>query len=549
MNEKTDPVIGEGHIEQARTNESNVQQFEDGTVEHIAVFSVPLADALAKDKPSPWAGHMWKLYAIMIVVTLNDCMNGYDGSLMSSINAMKPYHDYFNVGMQGGGTGIVFAIYSAGSLSSLPFAASAADRYGRRFGMFIGSFLILIGTIIEASCKQGALGQFMGGRFIIGFGVNIACTSAPTYLVEMAYPSWRGVFGGLYNVVGYYIGAIVCTWTTYGTGHLSTNWSWRIPTIVQCVPSLIVMVSIWFMPESPRWLFTNNKREQGRAVLVKHHGGGDEDSAVVLLECNEIDESINLEIEGSDKRWWDYRGLFNTRGRLYRVFLLMLVSVFSQFIGGSVISYFMPVMLEDIGITGQNQQLLMNALNTVFSFLGGIVGSFMVDRLGRRNLFLWATFLTGLCYIALNIIAWKASATGHVSTGTGYAFIAMIFLYGIFYSFGWTPLQALYPAEILTNEMRAKGMAFQGFMGGVASFINQYATPVALKNIGWKTYTIFLVLHFVQLVVMYLTVVETRGRSIEEIEEIFNDPHPVKRSLQKHEVVVRAGEGVKMEMS
>ena len=58
-----------------------------------------------------------------------------------------------------------------------------------------------------------------------------------------------------------------------------------------------------------------------------------------------------------------------------------------------------------------------------------------------------------------------------------------------------------------------------------------------------------MVLHFVQLVVMYLTVVETRGRSIEEIEEIFNDPHPVKRSLQKHEVVVRAGEGVKMEMS
>ena len=135
-------------------------------------------------------------------------MNGYDGSLMSSINAMKPYHDYFNVGMQGGGTGIVFAIYSAGNLSSAPFAAAAADKYGRRFGMFLGSFLIVIGTIIEATCKRGALGQFMGGRFIIGFGVNISCTSAPTYLVEMAYPSWRGVFGGLYNVVGYYIGAI-----------------------------------------------------------------------------------------------------------------------------------------------------------------------------------------------------------------------------------------------------------------------------------------------------------------------------------------------------
>ncbi len=139
-------------------------------------------------------------------------MNGYDGSLMSSINAMKPYHDYFNVGMQGGGTGIVFAIYSAGNLSSAPFAAAAADKYGRRFGMFLGSFLIVIGTIIEATCKQGVLGQFMGGRFIIGLGVNISCTSAPTYLVEMAYPSWCGVFGGLYNVVGYYIGAIGEFW-------------------------------------------------------------------------------------------------------------------------------------------------------------------------------------------------------------------------------------------------------------------------------------------------------------------------------------------------
>lgn len=91
------------------------------------------------------------------------------------------------------------------------------------------------------------------------------------------------------------------------------------------------------MPESPRWLFANNRRDRGRAVLVKHHGNGNENSAVVLLECNEIDDSINLEIESSDKRWWDYRGLFNTHARLYRIFLLMLVSVFSQFIGGSVI--------------------------------------------------------------------------------------------------------------------------------------------------------------------------------------------------------------------
>jgi hypothetical protein len=99
------------------------------------------------------------------------------------------------------------------------------------------------------------------------------------------------------------------------------------------------MICVWFMPESPRWLFANNRRQEGVAVLVKHHGGGNEQSAIVVLECNEIDSSINLEVEGSDKRFWDYRGLFNARSRLYRIFLLMLVSVFSQFIGGSVIRW------------------------------------------------------------------------------------------------------------------------------------------------------------------------------------------------------------------
>lgn len=92
-------------------------------------------------------------------------------------------------------------------------------------------------------------------------------------------------------------------------------------------------------------------------------------------------------------------------------------------------------------------------------------------------------------------------------------------------------------------------MAFRGFLSGLASFINTYATPVALSNIGWKTYTIFLIFHAVQWLAMWATVVETKGRSLEELEEIFRDPHPVRKSSQRHEVVVKQGEDVKMKMS
>ena len=476
----------------------------------------------------------------------DDCMNGFDGSVLNALNAMDPFHSYFNVGMQGASIGLTTAIYTVGNVVGSLFAGIASDVFGRRFGMFAGSSFIVLGTIVQATPVAGNLTQFMGGRFLVGFGVPLAVTAAPIYLVEMAYPTWRGIFGGLYNVVGYYIGAITASWVAYGTGQLSSNWSWRIPVIIQAVPSLIVMALIWTIPESPRYLWGNHQEDKAKAILTKYHGNGNPDSAVVQLQCKEIQASIDIDAELLGRRWWDYRPLFTTRAARYRIWLVMLVTVFPQFIGGAVISYYMATILEDVGITGESQQLLLNALNTIFSFLSGIAGSLLVDKIGRRPLFLWGTFLTLLVYIPINAIA--AQANGHVSTSAGYAFIAMIFLYGMIFSFCWTPLQSLYPSEILNNDVRAKGMAFQGFTSGLATFINTYATPVALQNIGWKTYTIFLVFHFLQWVAMYFTIVETKGRSLEEIEEIFEDPKPVKKSLERHEVLIRHGVGVKEEL-
>ncbi|KAF9892798.1 hypothetical protein FE257_000387 [Aspergillus nanangensis] len=512
------------------------------TVHRLQVLSVGLNDALSKDRMSPWSWAMLRLYGIVALTTLSSiniippflycCMNGFDGTLMSSINAMDSFHDQFGTSMQGSGTGILFSIYAIGNLAGAVVAAPASDTFGRRFGMFLGSGIIVVGTILEAAASEVRL--FIGGRFLIGLGISLTNTAAPIYLVEVALPQWRGTFGGLYNVVGYYTGALSCTWIAYGTGFLVSDWSWRIPVILQAVPSVIVMAAAFLMPESPRWLFANRRAERGRQMLVKYHGFGNEDSAMVAYECREIEDDIRFEVENGGRRWWDYQALFSSRDMLYRVWLLFLVCVFSQFIGGSVITYFMPVMLQNAGITGSHQQLLLNALNTVFSFLSGLVGSFFVDRWGRRTLFLYGTFITGLIYIPINVIASYDPA--HITAGMGYGFIACIFLYGIFFAFCWTPLQALYPAEILPNRVRAKGMAFQSMIYGAANFINMYATPTGMANIGWNMYTIFLVLHFLEYGLMYFTLPETKGRTIEELEELFLQTNPVTPSLQTQEV-------------
>lgn len=462
---------------------------------------------------------------------------------MSSLNAMTPFHTFFDVAMDGSDIGLIFAMYSVGQILGCLFSAPAADILGRRFGMCCGSTVIVVGTIIQETTST--IGGFMGGRLLVGLGVTIVTTAAPVYLIEMAYPSWRGIGGGLFNVCGWYVGALTASWTTYGTGYISNNWSWRIPVIIQAVPAAAAMIIVWLLPESPRWLMMHGKPEEARRVLVKYHGEGREDSAVVLLEMNEIQASIDYarELKGSQV-WYDFRILVNSRQSLYRMWLVLLVTVFSQFIGGSI-SYFMPVIYEKLGITSSRQQLLLNAISTVVSFVSGLAGSCTVDWFGRRQLFLWGTFLTGCAYLAMNVIA--ARSEGSVSTAMGYTFIVFSFLYGVFWSFCWTPLQCLYPTEVLRNDMRVKGMSAQGLLAGLAGFINMYATPVALANIGFWTLTIFLVIHFVELLAMYLTVVETKGRSLEEIESIFLAPNPVKMSLQKKEVIVKRGVGVKGE--
>lgn len=168
--------------------------------------------------------------------------------------------------------------------------------------------------------------------------------------------------------------------------------------MLQIVPAFIVLTLVWFIPESPRWLTLHGQLEKARAILVKYHGAGNPESAVVKLEVDEMQGQIEYQAEiQAGQKWWDYRMLVNNRENLYRMYLVFLVAVFSQFIGGSVITYFLPVILENVGITSSSQQLLLNGVNVIFGFVSGTAGSFCVEKFGRRQLFLWGQCLAIEC--------------------------------------------------------------------------------------------------------------------------------------------------------
>ena len=137
-------------------------------VKEANVRSAVLAAAHEASKPRLLSKNMVKLYMIMAVGYLVSTLNGFDSSLMGAINAMKPYQDTFNLTGAGSSTGIIFIIYNCGQIAAFPFCGFFADGYGRRVCIFVGCVLVLVGTAIQATSNH--IGQFIGGRFVLGFG-------------------------------------------------------------------------------------------------------------------------------------------------------------------------------------------------------------------------------------------------------------------------------------------------------------------------------------------------------------------------------------------
>jgi MFS family permease len=127
-------------------------------------------------------------------------MNGFDGALFNSLSENTDFLDYFHGANAGPWQAKVACMYQVGGVIALPFVGPAIDTWGRRWGMFIGSVLIVIGTVVQGTSIYSAnIGQFMGGRFLVGFAVAIASAAGPMYVVEVSHPAYRGIMTAFYN--------------------------------------------------------------------------------------------------------------------------------------------------------------------------------------------------------------------------------------------------------------------------------------------------------------------------------------------------------------
>ena len=197
------------------------------------------------------------LFLALLIGFFCQTMNGFDTMLFGGLLANKEYFlAHFHGENKGIWAGLITSMYQIGGVCALPFVGPAIDSFGRRVGMVIGSVCIVIGTVIQGTTVANASeGQMMGGRFLLGFGVSIAAAAGPIWIVETAHPRYRGVITGLCNTT-WLVGAILASGAVRGGLDIKSNNSWLIPIWLQIVFPGLIIVFAFFLPESPRWLYT-----------------------------------------------------------------------------------------------------------------------------------------------------------------------------------------------------------------------------------------------------------------------------------------------------
>lgn len=253
-----------------------------------------------------------------------------------------------------------------------------------------------------------------------------------------------------------------------------------------------------FFPETPRWLLSKDRREEAIAIMAKYHGDGNPEAPIVQLQLQEITEDFAQTHDPNP--WWEFRELFNTKAARYRLYMVIAMAFYGQWSGNNVVSYFMPSMIKNAGITDTNKQLLINAINPIFSMLAAIYGATLLDRLGRRKMLLGGLAGGLVAYVLLTAFTATANENNNLAYGT----IVSIYLFGICFAWGWTPLQTLYAVECLENRTRAKGSGLNFLFLNIAMVVNTYGISVGMEKIGWKLYLVYIGWICVELTTIYL---------------------------------------------
>ncbi|KAJ3546740.1 hypothetical protein NM208_g1849 [Fusarium decemcellulare] len=483
-----------------------------------AVVGSELA-AVLPDDPRPWyrTPHLIKLNLLLLIPLVSSGAIGYDGSMMNGLQTLPQWREYFGQ-PKGALLGAMNSVYPAGKVVALFLVTYVCDRYGRKTAMIIGAFTCVAFAIMQAVSQN--LHTFIAARAILGFFTSFLAQPSPILITEIAYPTHRGKLTALYNTSFddstweelLLLGALLAhsNFLRHGAGGSRL-----------CSKELFPPCSFWaftFYPNHPDGLLpTAEERKLARfsqIIMLEEIMN----PRFVQFEMAEIEGALTHEADSMSQNSW--LELVRSPANRKRTLIAVIVGWGAQWNGINIVSYYLTLVLNTIGITEAKDQTLINGLLQISNWLAAIlVGAMLVDRLGRRTLFLASTGGMFICYIIWTALSGHFAATRDETTGR--VIVGFVFITFFFYAIAWAPLLQAYIVEIYPYTLRGRGLSIMYISTFVGLVVGNQVNPIAMGDIGWKYYIVFCCILAVLLVIIWFLFPETKGHTLEEIQEVF----------------------------
>ncbi len=446
-----------------------------------------------------------RLHFISLIAAIGGLLFGYDTAVISG--AIGNLTRFFSLSPMQTGWAISSAL--TGCLAGALLADYFSTRFGRKWSMTVAAVFFLICSM--GTALPGNFATFIVYRIIGGIGVGISSMVVPMYIAEIAPAEKRGALVA-YNQLAIVIGIVIVYFINYfialqgdDAWNLTTGWRWMFGS--EAIPSLLYLVLLFFIPESPRWLVMKGRSTQALAVLEQFNT---KEKAWATLQ------DISAPATGKQEAGWKNL-LHPALG--FALLVGIGLSVFQQVTGINAILYYAPEIFKSFG-SDARASLLQTSLLGVVNLVFTIVSIYLVDKAGRKPLLYVGTL--GM-FIALVVVGYAAY---YQITSTWLLPFLLIFMAS--FSISWGPVVWVLLSEIFPNNIRSLALSMAVFIQWVANFAVSQTFPVMTDNKWLKEqfhgsfpFILFAVLCLLALVFVWRCVPETKNKTLEQMKTMW----------------------------
>ena len=442
-------------------------------------------------------------FYIAFVASLGGFLFGYDLVIISGAQIFLREQFALTPGQFG------FATSSAilGCIAGPFLSALISDRLGRKSALYIAAVLFAVGAVGSALATN--IGIFNVFRILGGVGVGLASLASPMYIAEIAPPKRRGALGLMYQLA-ITVGALMATVVSYVMARgLAPTLAWRWMFASVLVPVVVFSIMLIPIPASPRWLAEKKRFGEAKAVLTRIVGADE-----AQRELGEIISSMQVEA-GS------IRELFHP-GLRAALATGLILAVLNNWTGWTALAFYLPTLFQHAGFTNPSDALAQNALINVGNVFLTLVAVALVDRVGRRRLWIGCSLAMCICLTIAGGL-FQAHATGELV-------VFAIFLCLVPHAVGLGPLPWLMMSELYPTRIRAKAVSITTTALWIAGFTSPFALPLMEARSEQVIHTVagvfwaYALISLFSLLWGWRYLPETRGRTLEEIASSWTKP-------------------------